>query len=93
MTREICGHHFYGIMWVVAEIVLCSITVIGGSVYASHNWTSPPLSLDSDQFFAWNNGIMMFYSGIGLIIFSNLFGVYIANGRYQWIRIKECSRT
>lgn len=92
MTREICSHHYYGLMWVIAEVVLSIITLYGGTVYASHDWKSPPFSIPTEQFMPWDNGIMMFYFGIGLIVFSNLFALYIANGRYAWIRIKECSR-
>lgn len=92
MTLVVCSHHFKYAIWISINILLVTITILGGLSFASHDWKWPPLSLDTDKYVSWENGNMMFIFGIILLIVVNVAGIYFANERYQWFALKECPR-
>jgi hypothetical protein len=98
MTKYVCSHHFWGLIWIAFGCVLvCSIVLTG--LVVSHPVARPSIDLPSSQFgplfesyLNYKESEFLFYCFIAIFFLMNLIGIYFLNEKYNWIGLRECTR-
>ena len=95
MTKEICEHHFWGIIWGISASIFLVFIIINGINASHYDFQQPDITNASQSVKDYGN---QFYSVNGFIasiigfVLINSVGIFFANMRYNWIALKECSK-